>query len=187
MPAFASVPSPTTSSTTCRSWGGAPSGKSISGRCRWVSAIVSSCSSVSGRCLVWVGIGSVVMVVAILSPRPVSGPGAGSAGVEDVDDEDEGVRAADAEAVVTRGAVAFDGRHHEQPAAAYRRPDQAAVEPADHLRAPDGDGGGLPAPPRGVELPAAGPDDAGVLHAQLLPRAHLRPSPHDERLDDEVV
>src|SRR3954462_7160392 len=158
MPAFASVPSPTTSSTTCRSCGGAPSGKSTSGRCRWVSAMVSS-----------------------------SRRGVPSARVEDVDDEDQSVRAPDAEAGVARGTVAVVRRDHQQNPAADGLPDEPAVESGDDLTAAHGDRRGLSPPPRRVELAASGPDDADVLHPELLSGGHLHPPTHDDRLDEELT
>src|SRR5215212_10275741 len=113
MPALASVPSPTTSSTTCRSCGGGPSGKSTSGRCRWVSAMVSSSRRWCTREL-------------------------RSARVEDVDDEDQGVRPPDAEVRAARGTVAVVRRDHQQDPAAHGLPEKAAVEAADDLTAADG-------------------------------------------------
>src|SRR5581483_5580218 len=110
----------------------------------------------------------------------------GSVRVEDVDDEDEGVGALDADARLTLGSVALAGWDHEQHLGADGLADEALVPTRDHRALPDREVDRLAAGPRRVELLAVAPDHAGVVDGDRLAGGDGGPRALDERLDDEL-
>src|SRR4051794_22716444 len=182
MPAWASVPSPTTSSTICRSCGGDPSGKSISGRwrCGWDVTDPPGIGKGIGREI------SRESARAVGTHLIRSGGTRASAGVQQVDDEDEGVGALDAERLVAGRAVAVVRRHDDEQPAADGPADERPIEPGDDLATAYGERGGAATPPRRVELATARPDDADVVRLHLLQPLHGRTPALHERLNDEL-
>src|SRR5699024_9465547 len=102
-------------------------------------------------------------------------------GVEDVDDEDQGL--AGELALVTVGLGRGD---HEHQLRADGGVDQALVPAGDDLALTEHEAEGRTALPGGVELAAVGPLPARVLHGEVVALAGGVASAHDELLDHRL-